>query len=61
LELDVFYAVQEFGRGEKSQNPVIVISAAYDSLGVAPSVSAGVENSVSPVLALLHLSRAFGN
>ena len=55
IQLDVLYGV------EATKNPegksIIAVSASYDSLGTAPSLPVGMEGQVSPVLALLYMSR----
>ena len=40
--------------------PIVAISAAYDGFGAAPSLPSGIEASVSPVLAVMYMSRVFG-
>ena len=38
----------------------MAISASYDGFGAAPSLPSGIEASVSPVLAVMYMSRVFG-
>ena len=58
LNMDVFYGVQT--ASEKETKPIIAISAGYDSFGAAPSLPSGIEASLSPLLAVMHMSRTFG-
>ena len=56
--MDVFYGVQS--ANEKETKPIIAISAGYDGFGAAPVLPSGIEASLSPMLALMHMSRTFG-
>ena len=55
IQLDVLYGVEATKNPEGK--PIIAVSASYDSLGTAPSLPIGMEGQVSPVLALLYMSR----
>jgi len=57
LNLDVFYAVESTSNPDGK--PIIAVSASYDSLGAAPSLPLALEQSVSPVLAVVYMSRIF--
>ena len=57
LNLDVIYGIENKVDGDSK--PLIAISASYDAFGAAPSLPAGYETSISPVLAVLHMSRVF--
>ncbi|KAI1301944.1 Nicalin [Halotydeus destructor] len=48
-----------FAVGPNDQLPTIVVTAHYDSLGVAPSLSVGSDSNGSGVVALLELARLF--
>jgi hypothetical protein len=41
--------------------PLIAFSASYDALGAAPTMHAGHEASLSPLLAILYLSKVFSS
>lgn len=56
--LDVLKALQDFGG--VSEKPIIAVSASFDAMGVAPTLPAGAQVSLSPLLATLALSRIFG-
>lgn len=58
MQLDVLYGVEK--TSEPDGKPIIAISAGYDGFGAAPSLPSGVESSVSPVLAVMYMSRVFG-
>lgn len=58
MHLDVFYGVEQ--TSSTDGKPIIAISAAYDGFGAAPSLPSGIEASVSPVLAVMYMSRVFG-
>ena len=55
--MDVFYGVEQ--TTQPDGRPIIAVSASYDGFGAAPSLPAGVEASVSPVLAVIYMSRVF--
>lgn len=57
MQLDVFYGVEQTSMPDGK--PIIAVSASYDSLSAAPSLSTGVEASISPVLAIMYMSRVF--
>ena len=56
--MDVIYGVQM--TPDKDLKPIIAISVGYDSFGAAPVLPSGIEASLSPLLALMHMSRSFG-
>ena len=58
MQLDVLYGVEK--TSEPDGKPIIAISAGYDGFGAAPSLPSGIESSVSPVLAVMYMSRVFG-
>ena len=58
MHLDVFYGVEQTSTPDGK--PIIAISAGYDGFGAAPSLPSGIEASVSPVLAVMYMSRVFG-
>ena len=60
LSLDVMYGIQEFDFAYSSTKPLIIVSASYDGTGAAPSMQAGIERSVSSLLAVFHISRLLG-
>ena len=57
MNLDVFYAVEQ--TTQPDGKPIIAISASYDGFGAAPALPSGVEASVSPILAVMYMSRVF--
>ncbi len=58
MNVEVFYGVEQTKKPEGK--PIIAISASYDSLSAAPSLSqSGMESSVSPVLAVIYMARTF--
>lgn len=58
MHLDVFYGVEQTSTPDGK--PIIAISAGYDGFGAAPSLPSGIEASLSPVLAVMYMSRVFG-
>lgn len=57
MNVEVFYGVEHTTKPEGK--PIIAVSASYDSLSAAPSLPSGMEASVSPVLAVIYMSRTF--
>ena len=57
MNVEVFYGVEHTTKPEGK--PIIAVSASYDSLSAAPSLPSGMESSVSPVLAVIYMSRTF--
>ena len=59
MNLDVLYGVEQTSLTPADSKPIIAISAGYDGFGAAPSLPSGVEASVSPLLAVMYMSRVF--
>ena len=57
LNVDVMYGIEQRDGGDLK--PILAISASYDSFGAVPTLPSGFESSLSPVLAVLHMSRVF--
>lgn len=58
MNLDVFYGFEQTSTADVK--PIVAVSASYDGFGAAPSMPSGIEASVSPVLAVMYMSRVFG-
>ena len=58
MHLDIFYGVEQTSAPDGK--PVIAVSASYDGFGASPALPSGVESSVSPILAVMYMSRVFG-
>eukprot|EP00349_Pseudokeronopsis_sp_Brazil_P002167 CAMPEP_0202964560 /NCGR_PEP_ID=MMETSP1396-20130829/8636_1 /ASSEMBLY_ACC=CAM_ASM_000872 /TAXON_ID= /ORGANISM="Pseudokeronopsis sp., Strain Brazil" /LENGTH=140 /DNA_ID=CAMNT_0049686747 /DNA_START=563 /DNA_END=985 /DNA_ORIENTATION=+ len=62
INVNVLYAIHSFaGQGPSSAdtNPLIAISASYDSFAISPELSTSIENGGSGLIGLLELSRIF--
>jgi len=49
------------GQGLEDQLPTVVVTTHYDSFGVVPKLSKGLDSTASGVIALLELARLFSN
>ena len=57
MNLDVIYGIEQTTTPDG--RPIIAFSAGYDALSAAPAMPSGIEASVSPILAVLYMSRVF--
>ena len=57
MNLDVIYGIEQTTTPDG--RPIIAFSAGYDAFGAAPALPSGIEASVSPILAILYMSRVF--